>query len=406
MILWRASVGGALVLIVGRVFGAAREFLLARQVGPTDDLASYVLASTILLAIGGLVSGVASVLVLRQAGPLKSIRLIILVMGSLPVFGAILYAFWSTVEGGDVFVIFALSVPLYAAYGVANGRLLRSGVSVFGMLTSTFPPFFGFVTLFIPYGSLTDRGAWGNLLGSVIMAFLTIRRSNVVQLEVSNVPAGKVLIQAAALSAVSAINIASPIVDRLFANMFHPEELVLLNLGAILYVGAVTSLGIAMGNAAVSRESINGSGFSVLSLTAIPVAVGAVFLLASPLFASTVLGGANYGSTAPGVLTAVCVVYALATPCAIQNQVYMRLWNRIAPARSMVAVAVLLLTLNVAGNWFFGLYFGVIGIAIATLSVQIVQSIVLGLLRKSALPSAMAVFYTLTVGGVLVAVTS
>ncbi|MDR7083177.1 O-antigen/teichoic acid export membrane protein [Arthrobacter ginsengisoli] len=314
------------------------------------------------------------------------------------------FMLWLSDQGSAiVFLLFALSVPMYAIYGVANGRLMRAGRSFLGMLASAIPAFLSFVFLALPIGNFLERAAWGNLVGAIVMAFVTSQFSRHILDQSPVVPVGKVVVQAIAIFAVSAINIASPIIDRFFANAFGPEELVLLNLGAILYIGAVTSLGMAMGNAAVSRASVNGNEFSTGAITTIPLIVGAAFFGVTPIFVSMVLAGGGYGENGSGVLTAVCFVYAISTPCAILNQVYMRLWNRVAPARSMIVIAVLLLVLNVAGNWFFVLKFGVVGIAVSTLFVQVIQSIVLGVLRKNRTPVLMVVLCTTVAGGVLIA---
>lgn len=400
--LWKASIFGALFLVLGRVFGAGREFVLAREVGPTDEMASYVLASTIFLALAGLVSGVASALVLRQAGSLKDITLLTTSLATVPILGLVLYGATFSPENFYIFFVFAISIPFYAVYGVANGRLLRGGLSFFGMLTSTIPALVSSTAIFVPIGLPVDRAAWGNLLGAIVMAAVTRKRSCLLKIpDVTKSPRG-LIAQASAISAVSAINIASPIIDRFFATGFGPQELVLLNLGAILYVGATTSLGMAMGNAAVSRESVGARGFSLLSMTVIPLLVGVAFMLLVPVFVTLVLSGAAYDATAPELLSGICFIYALTTPCAIINQINMRLWNRSAEAQSMLIVAAVLLILNLVCNMLFVSFFGVIGIAAATFTVQVVQAVVLGVLRSDSKLATLSISGTVFLGGLIV----
>lgn len=400
--LWKASVFGALFLLLGRIFGAGREFVLAREVGPTDEMASYVLASTIFLALAGLVAGVASALVLRGAGSLRNIGYLAAVLGALPILGLVLCDAFYRLENFQIFFLFAISIPFYAVYGVANGRLLCGGSSSFGMLTSTIPALVSAIAIFVPMGMLVDRAAWGNLLGAVVMAALTRHRSRLVEIPDVTKSAGVLVVQATAISAVSVINIASPIIDRFFATGFGSQELVLLNLGAILYVGATTSLGLAMGNAAVSRESIGAPSFSVLSMVLVPLLVCVAFMLLIPVFVTVVLSGASYGTTAPALLTGICFIYALTTPCAIINQINMRLWNRTAEARSMFILAAAFLILNLLCNMLFVSVFGVIGIAAATFTVQVVQTVVLGIIRSDSKLSTLSISGTVFLGGLIV----
>ncbi|MDQ0868269.1 hypothetical protein QFZ70_000742 [Arthrobacter sp. V1I9] len=400
--LWKASVFGALCLLLGRVFGAGREFVLAREVGPTDEMASYVLASTIFLALAGLVAGVASALVLRGAGSLRNIGYLAAVLGALPILGLVLCDAVYRLEHFQIFFLFAISIPFYAVYGVANGRLLCGGLSSFGMLTSTIPALVSAIAIFVPMGMLVDRAAWGNLLGAVVMAALTRHRSRLAEIPDVTKSAGVLVVQATAISAVSVINIASPIIDRFFATGFGSQELVLLNLGAILYVGATTSLGLAMGNAAVSRESIGAPSFSVLSMVLVPLLVCVAFMLLIPVFVTVVLSGASYGMTAPALLTGICFIYALTTPCAIINQINMRLWNRTAEARSMFIFAAAILILNLLCNMLFVSVVGVIGIAVATFTVQILQTVVLGIIRSDSKLSTLSISGTVFLGGLVV----
>ncbi|MDQ0620115.1 hypothetical protein [Arthrobacter globiformis] len=399
--LWRASIGGALVLVLGRVFGAAREFFLAHEVGPTEEMSNYVLASTILLAVAGLVSGVASALVIRRSGSDKYVTIFGLISGILPLVLAGAYYLLSDASRGLLFIIFALAVPFYAVYGVANGRLLRAGNSFLGMLTSALPPLISLVFLVLPSGSLVERAAWGNLVGSALMCFITWRCAHALAGISSNASLKGVVAQGLAISGISAINIATPVVDRFFANGFGAENLVLLNLGAILYTGAVSSIGIAMGNAAVSRASVQEREFPAFALAGVPILVGLVFLALSPVFVQVVLGGGNYGTGSARVLLSLCLVYALATPSAVLNQIHMRLWNRTAKVKSMVGLAAGLLLLNVVGNWLFILEFGVLGIALSTLTVQLVQAALLGWVRRSGTTTLYNLGYIVLMGGFL-----
>lgn len=401
MMLWRASIGGALVLVLGRLFGAAREFFLAHGVGPTAEMSDYVLASTVLLAISGLVSGVASALVIRSAGSDRHITIFGLVSGVLPLAAVAGFALLTDIVRSPIFVIFALSVPFYALYGIANGRLLRAGESFFAMLTSALPPLTSFALLAVPWGSFVERAAWGNLFGAAFMYFVTFRRAQTLGGVLSGPSLKRVVAQGLAISGVSVINVASPVIDRFFASSFGAEQLVLLNLGAILYVGAVSSIGIAMGNAAVGRASVQGREFPALALAGVPVLVGVAFLALSPIFVGVALSGDNYGAQSSHVLLSLCLVYALATPSAVLNQIHMRLWNRTAEVRSMVSFAAGLLVLNVVGNWLFILQFGVLGIALSTLTVQMIQSAVLGWVRRSGATTLLNLGYIVLMGGFL-----
>jgi peptidoglycan biosynthesis protein MviN/MurJ (putative lipid II flippase) len=72
------------------------------------------------------------------------------------------------------------------------------------------------------------------------------------------------------------------------------------------------------------------------------------------------------------------LVYALAIPIALLNQIWIRVWNRGAAVGDMLRLAVILLSINIVGNFVLVGAFGAVGIAISTVVVQLVQCLYLG----------------------------
>lgn len=398
----KASLVGAFILVVGRVFGAGREVLLAQRIGPTDAIADYILASSVYLPVCGLLGGVASALMLRRTGGARSVVSILgpisLFFSTVPIIGVVCGLF----SRGEVHTLFAMSLPFYVVYGVCSGALLARGRVVASMVFSVLPPVFGCAGLLLPVAFMIPGVVLGNLLGSIFMAsaaYLTVYGVSGRFLDMrwsSSTVVGK---EAFAIAVVSAINIGSPIVDRFFADQLGATNLVLLNLSAILFLGIVGTLGMAIGNAAVGRESIGGDRFRSSLLFPLLIITSLSIVLTARPIAEVLTLGSMYDSGDRILLTKLLECYGLATACAVLGQVMIRVWNVTASVRAMVLLAGSLFSLNVAANLLLIPVMGVLGIAAATLLVQVAQSLILGFLTARRYLSCVTVFLSL-LGGI------
>lgn len=371
---------GGIPLALGRGFSAVRELWLTHDLGPTDRLAEYVLFSTVFLAVGGLLSGVGSALMIREDGRAGAVTALVLSASAVFLVVFTIYSALPTTQFESPVTVWCLAgmLPFFAVYGVTNGVLIRRGRVVAGMIAAGSQPAVSLAVMLLPWQDLAVGASCGNLAGSVFMAALALHYQQAsisaasLKLNRSTVLAG------IAISAVSLTNIASPIIDRFFAIALGNSSLVLLNLSTIVYAAVTGTLGIALGNSAVGRSFTVSSTIS----TRLPIVIG--ILSAAVVGALTLPAELYIGSRedyAPGsaeVMTALLLVYALAIPVALLNQVWIRVWNRHASLRDMLRLAILLLTLNIAGNAVLVSIYGVVGIAIATVLVQLVQCLYLG----------------------------
>lgn len=406
MRLFAASFVGAIVLVLGRVFGAGREFFLAREAGPTMEMTNYVLASSILLAFGGLLSGVSSAMMVRKKGSGATVGTLSMALAAIGIICTYAHSVLTENAHANIFMLFALALPFYAIYGVANGRLLANGFSLSGMVASAIPPFMSAVAVFLPIGTAVERVTVGHLVGSVIMAAFTF------VMAYGRIPLKKpewkgiVSLEYFAITAVSLVNICSPIIDRLIASGLGPTGLVLLNVGAVLYAGVTGSLGLAMGNVAVSRASVGTDKLPEVPLAATTLVTGLAFLLCTPLFADFIMSGGSYGAEDRTLLLSTCVLFGLAIPCGLLNQVNMRLWNRTAGTRAMVSFAILLMLIKLIMNLLLIGPMGAAGIALSTLIVQIVQCVVLAMIHGNRIASVSVLFSSIFSGGVILVATN
>lgn len=372
-------IGGA-ALAIGRAFSAARELWLAHELGPTDQLSEYVMASTVFLALGGLLSGVASALMIRDGGRGKHVMPVVLLASTICLGASALYILFFNTHQKDPLSVFCLAsmLPLFAAYGVANGRLIREGRVAVGMVAAALQPVVAMFVIALPWPQLTQGASCGNLAGAILMAAIVfhfafrtgprphfgIRRST--------------LIDGIAIVAVSGANIASPIIDRLFASGLGNSSLVLLNLSTIAFSAITGTLGLALGNAAVARSftSTSRAGIKFPLVLGILCAAG---LAISALPASWYIDmRGDYDNGSGASIAKLLVIFALALPVALLNQVWIRVWNRRASVREMLFLACLLLGVNLIGNFGFVAFFGVAGIAVSTVVTQLVQCLYLG----------------------------
>lgn len=399
--------GGA-ALAAGRAFSAARELWLAHDLGPTDQLSEYVMASTIFLAVGGLLSGVASALMIREGGRGRHVMPVALA-ASLVCLGA--FAIFVAIAGHtlrDPLSIWclALMMPLFAAYGVANGTLIRQGRVAVGMVAAALQPMVSVIVIFLPWPHLTQGASCGNLAGAVIMvavvfhfayrsgptAYFSLRRST--------------LLEGAAIIAVSAANIASPIIDRLFASNLGNSSLILLNLSTIAFAAITGTLGIALGNAAVAESFKSAGGLKLRSPLILGLACALLLAFSSVPASWYIESRDDYPDSSGSAIASLLLVFALAIPVALINQVWIRVWNKHASVREMLTLAGMLLGINALGNLVFVYFFGVVGIAISTVLTQLVQCLYLGIKWNQAGRAMGLVVGTLllgvVVGGVVV----
>lgn len=402
--MFKASIIGAFILVVGRIFGAAREVILAQRLGPTEAVADYVLASNVYLPLCGLLGGVASALMLRRKGGALAIASILVPVSLVLSTISILGVGANILPSGEIHLVFAFSLPFYAIYGISSGALLARGRAPASMVFSVLPPFFGFLGLLTPDSTTIFGVVIGNLVGSILMAcaayFVAFGGRRSVR-TVRWSPTLTVGREALAIAVVSAINIGSPIVDRFFANQLGTADLVLLNLGAILFLGVVGTLGMAIGNAAVGRESTGGSRFRSSMLFPLPIVVAFVIVVTAQPVADVLALGPMYEAADRLLLAQILELYGLASAPAILAQVMIRVWNISASARAMVFLAGGLFSLNVVANVVLVPSIGVLGIVISTLLVQIFQLLILGSLTKRPYLACLIVLATL-LGGIYV----
>lgn len=391
---------GGIPLAFGRGFSAIRELWLTHQLGPTDRLAEYVVMSTIFLAVGGLLSGVGSALMIRDDGRAGSVAVLVICASVVFIAAFTTYALLPTTEFESAVTVWCLvaMLPFFAVYGVANGMLIRKGKVVVGMIAAGAQPVVALAVMLLPWNDLAVGAGCGNLAGSVFMAALALH-----YLQASGSPTSlrmnkSTLAAGLAISAVSLTNIASPVIDRFFADALGNSSLVLLNLSTIVYAAVTGTLGIALGNTAVARSFSSASPISLR----MPVLVG---VLCSVMVGVVVLPASWYINTRsdyePGsdaVISSLLLVYALAIPVALLNQVWIRVWNRHAGLNDMFKLAVMLLILNILGNFFLVSVFGVVGIAVATLVVQLVQCLYLGFKWNQVSRAIVLVLATVVVG--------
>lgn len=396
----KAVLIGGIPLALGRGFSAVRELWLAHQLGPTDQLAEYVVASTVFLALGGLLSGVASALMIRDNGRGRNVMPVVLMASLLSIAAFAIFAVMpgTRFESPVTVWCLALMLPLFAAYGVCNGKLIREGRVAIGMVAAGIQPAVALTVMALPWQDLAAAAACGNLAGSILMAsvvlhvayrsgprpYFAVKRSTV--------------LEGFAILTVSAANIASPIIDRLFAATLGNSSLVLLNLSTIVFSAITGTLGIALGNAAVGKSFTSSSRIRIRQ----PISLGllcsvGVMTLAFP--AAWYINSRNdYEQGSGEAITLLLIVFALAIPVALLNQVWIRVWNRHASVGDMLRLAALLLSLNIVGNFVFIGWFGATGIAVSTVLVQLVQCLFLGLKWNEAGRATALVTTTIIIG--------
>ncbi|MBT2596626.1 hypothetical protein [Arthrobacter sp. ISL-72] len=376
----RAVLVGGIPLVLGRVFSAVRELWLAHQLGPTDRLTEYVVASTVFLALGGLLSGVASALMIRDSGRGKHVMPLVLAASTVIIAGFGVFGVLPSTrfESGLTVWCLVAMLPFFAAYGVANGKLIREGKVVVGMVAAGIQPAVALGVMVLPWTDLTTAAACGNLAGSILMTSIVFHSAYRVGPYPSFWIKKTTLMDGLAIVAVSAANIASPIIDRFFAASLGNSGLVLLNLSTIVFAAITGTLGIALGNAAVGRSFTSASTVR----TREPVILG---VLCSFCVLGMIIPAVSYINSrteyAPGSgesMGLLLAIYSLAIPVALLNQVWIRVWNRKASVRDMLSLAGLLLSINLVGNFVFVMLFGVLGIAISTVLVQLAQCMYLG----------------------------
>lgn len=376
----RAVLLGGIPLALGRGFSAVRELWLAHQLGPTNQLAEYIVASTVFLALGGLLSGVASALMIRDNGRGKHVMPVVLAAALMSIAAFAVYALLPGTQFENPVTVWCLvlMLPLFAAYGVSNGKLIRDGRVVVGMVAAGVQPAVALTVMALPWQDLAAGAACGNLAGSVLMTSIVLHFAYRSGPRPHFAISRSTVLDGFAILAVSAVNIASPIIDRFFAASLGNSSLVLLNLSTIVFAAITGTLGIALGNAAVGRSFTSEARIRIRQ----PIVFGVlcsmgVIALALPA-AWYINSRDDYALGSGQAISLLLIVYALAIPVALLNQVWIRVWNRHASVRDMLRLAALLLSMNVMGNFLFVGLYGVTGIAISTVVVQLVQCLYLG----------------------------
>lgn len=400
---------GGIPLALGRGFSAVRELWLAHQLGPTDQLAEYVVASTVFLAVGGLLSGVASALMIRDNGRGKHVMPVVLVASFMSIAAFAIYSVLPGTHFESPVTVWclALMLPLFAAYGVSNGKLIREGRVAVGMIAAGVQPAVALTVMALPWSDLAAGAACGNLAGSILMVSIVFHFAYRSGPRPNFGIKKSTLVDGFAILAVSAANIASPIIDRFFAASLGNSSLVLLNLSTIVFTAITGTLGIALGNAAVGRSFTSQSRIRMRQ----PIILGvlsAMGVAASAFPAAWYINSrSDYAQGSGQVITLLLVTYALAIPVALLNQVWIRVWNRHASVTDMLRLATLLLSLNVIGNFAFVTVYGVTGIAVSTVVVQLVQCLYLGFkwneARRAFALIATTVVIGFLVGGIAIA---
>lgn len=376
----RAVLLGGIPLALGRGFSAVRELWLAHQLGPTNQLAEYIVASTVFLAVGGLLSGVASALMIRDNGRGKHVMPVVLAAALMSIAAFAVYSLLPGTQFENPVTVWCLvlMLPLFAAYGVSNGKLIRDGRVVVGMVAAGVQPAVALTVMALPWQDLAAGAACGNLAGSVLMTSIVLHFAYRSGPRPHFAISRSTVLDGFAILAVSAVNIASPIIDRFFAASLGNSSLVLLNLSTIVFAAITGTLGIALGNAAVGRSFTSQARIRIRQ----PIVFGVlcsmgVVALALPA-AWYINSRDDYAQGSGQAISLLLMVYALAIPVALLNQVWIRVWNRHASVRDMLRLAALLLCMNVMGNFLFVGLYGVTGIAISTVLVQLVQCLYLG----------------------------
>ncbi|MFJ4267043.1 hypothetical protein ACIPY1_10870 [Paenarthrobacter nicotinovorans] len=403
MSLGRVVFFGGAALAAGRAFSAGRELWLAHDLGPTDQLSEYVMASTIFLAVGGLLSGVASALMIREGGRGRHVMPVALAASlvCLLAFGIFVAVAGDTLRDPLSIWCLALMMPLFAAYGVANGALIREGRVAVGMVAASLQPLVSVIVMLLPWPHLTQGASCGNLAGAVVMvsvvfhfayrsgpaAYFNLKRST--------------LLEGAAIVAVSAANIASPIIDRIFASSLGNSSLVLLNLSTIAFAAITGTLGLALGNAAVA-QSFRSTEDVKLKVPLVLGLICALLLAFSSIPASWYIESRDdYSASSGSAISNLLLIFALAIPVALINQVWIRVWNKGASVREMLTLAGMLLGINALGNFVFIHFFDVAGIAISTVLTQLVQCLYLGMKWQQTSRAVGLVFGTIVLGVVV-----
>jgi len=239
------------------------------------------------------------------------------------------------------------------------------------MFTAALPPLVSCLGLLTPLPNRLEFIAVGLALGALAMALTTWQFSRKIEDAFqSESDQGSIAKETRHLLMSSTLVVLSPIADRWIASLGGAQDTILLNLGIITFGAITTSIGMAFGNTWVSRSFKAGASRregDYLLLVAISLGLLAAF---PALFASLVISP-SYSTEALKELRTIILIYAAATPLGFLNQVHTRLFSSTGSSRSLLSFAVVTLFFNLLLDVLLQQVFGVSGIALSTLVVQV-----------------------------------